>query len=145
MPTNVFTDVKIDDRSFSIRKFDAKTGLKLARLVIAKAAPIIPMLDEMTNKNGGDDRVYEAIGNVLSQLDDADIDSIVDKSLRVCYENLPAGRQPVIDENGYYGVEDVEYDMALVLRLCIEAIKWGASDFFDGSRSTLKSIMQPVG
>ena len=62
---------------------------------------------------------------------------IIDKCLRVCYARLPAGLQPVIDETGNYGVEGVEYDMGLTLRLCFEAIKWGASDFFAGNGSLL--------
>lgn len=134
MPTNLYTEVTIDDRTFRIKKFDAKTGLKLARLVIAKAAPILPMIQD---GNTSDARVFTAIGGILESLDDADLDNIIDKCLRVCYEDLPAGPAPVIDDLGHYGVENVEYDMMLTLRLCIEAIKWGASDFFDEKSSNL--------
>lgn len=140
MPTNLYTDVTIGDREFAIKRFDAKTGLKLARLVLSKAAPIIPMLDAVPDGEGQKEdrkpedsaKVYEAVGAILGTLSDADLDDLVNKSLQVCYAKLPAGLHPVMDENGNYGVEDIEYDMGLTIRLCFEAIKWGASDFFDG-------------
>lgn len=145
MPTNLYTSVSIGDTEYSIKKFDAKTGLKLARMVIAKAAPLIPLLTEGDDgkgkKNGKkpsiteDDRLYSAVGTILNGLSDDDMDMIVDKCLRVCSVKLPAGPQSVIDENGNYGIEGIEYDMALTLRLCFEAIKWGAADFFAENRS----------
>ena len=152
MPANLFTAVTIGEDTYLIKKFDAKTGLKLARLVISKAAPLIPLLDkiagspkqddEQTKQNAAvanmeDDQLYEAVGAVLEKLEDDDLDALVDKCLRVCYADLPAGKQPVMDESGHYGVEGVEYDMALTLRLCYEAIRWGAADFFGGNLSFL--------
>lgn len=135
MATEIYTKVTTNDRVFLIKKFDAKTGLKLARLVMAKAAPLIPIIEAADSVRDAleDERVFKAIGNILGDLDDRDIDDLVDKCLRVCYEDLPAGKQAVMDETGHFGVEDVEYDMGLTIRLCFEAIKWGASDFFDGN------------
>lgn len=156
MSTDLYTNITIGEDTYSIKKFPAKTGLKLARLVIAKAAPLIPLLDTPKAKADGtpkakaesaaqDDHVYEAVGTILDSLSDEDIDDLVDKCLRVCYLNLPAGLAPVIDEFGNYGVENVEYDMSLTIRLCFEAIKWGASDFFGGKNSTLAQLMAQVG
>lgn len=162
MPTNVFTTVTIGEEQYSIKKFDAKTGLKIARMVIAKAAPLIPLLEKSEDKTlmpnkpdkpGEDDKIgkiddraiYEVVGTILDTLSDSDVDDLVDKCLRVCYLNLPAGPAAVIDETGHYGVEDVEYDMALTIRLCIEAIKWGASDFFGGKNSALSQFLARTG
>ena len=150
MPTNIYTQVTIGEDVYSIKKFDAKTGLKLARLVISKAAPLIPMLESLSGDNGenksmDDNAVYDAVSAVLDTLSDNDIDNLVDKCLRVCYANLSAGLAPIIDDTGNYGVEGVEYDMSLTLRLCFEAIKWGASDFFDGKNSGLKQLFNLVG
>lgn len=148
MSTNLYTNITIGEDTYSIKKFPAKTGLKLARLVIAKAAPLIPLLDTPKAKvesAAQDDHVYEAVGTILDSLSDEDIDDLVDKCLRVCYLNLPAGPAPVIDEFGNYGVENVEYDMSLTIRLCFEAIKWGASDFFGGKNSTLGQLMAQAG
>lgn len=151
MATNIYNKVTINEQEYVIRKFDAMTGLKLARLVIAKAAPIIPLLDTGDDQKGAkktaqdianDERIYTVVGEVLSTMGDADIDDLVKKCLSVCYVDLPAGMQPIIDETGHYGVEDVEYDMALTIRLCYEAIKWGAADFFGGKDSPLRQLMK---
>ena len=151
MATNIWKNVTINDQEYVIRKFDAMTGLKLARLVIAKAAPIIPLLDIGDDQEGGkktaqdianDERIYTVVGEVLSTMSDADIDDLVKKCLSVCYVDFPAGKQAIIDETGHYGVDDVEYDMGLTIRLCYEAIKWGAADFFGGKDSPLRQLMK---
>ncbi|MBR1821506.1 MAG: hypothetical protein IJ769_07785 [Clostridia bacterium] len=152
MATNIWKNVTINDQEYVIRKFDAMTGLKLARLVIAKAAPIIPLLDIGDDQEGGqkrsakeianDERIYTVIGEVLGTMSDADIDDLVKKCLSVCYVDFPAGKQPIIDETGHYGVDDVEYDMTLTIRLCFEAIKWGAADFFSEKSSPLRQLMK---
>lgn len=151
MATNIWKNVTINDQEYVVRKFDALTGLKLARLVIAKAAPIIPLLDIGDDQKGAkktaqditnDDRIYTVVGEVLGTMSDADIDDLVKKCLSVCYVDLPAGKQPIIDETGHYGVDDVEYDMSLTIRLCYEAIKWGAADFFGGKDSPLHQLMK---
>lgn len=132
MPTNIYNTVEIEGKSYLIRKFDAKTGLKMARLLLAKAAPLIPYV---SSADGAREDDMTIIMRAIESIDDDTIDAIVDKSLRVCSLMLPAGPQPIIDETGHYGVEDIEYDLLLTLRLCIEAIKWGAADFFGGSLS----------
>ena len=152
MATNIWKTVTINDQEYVIRKFDAMTGLKLARLVIARAAPIIPLLDIGDDQKDGakktaqeianDERIYTVVGEVLGTMSDADIDDLVKKCLSACFVDLPAGKQPIIDETGHYGVDDVEYDMALTIRLCYEAIKWGAADFFGGKNSPLRQLMK---
>ena len=142
MPTNIFTNIEIDGVTYSIKKFTAKAGLKMARLVLSKMAPILPLLDQEAST---EDKLFSALSEILDSMSDADIDDLVNKCLRVCYVTLPAGPQPIIDETGHYGVEDVEYDMVLTLRLCFEAIKWGASDFFGEKGSALKSLMAQLG
>jgi len=156
--SELYTSVTVGEREYRIKKFDARTGLKLARLVIAKAAPLIPVLEKIMPDEpvkgkkpakapgnaasaNDDEALYKMVGRVLEELDDSDLDLLIDKCLRVCYVALPAGLQPVIDEVGNYGVEGVEYDMGLTLRLCFEAIKWGASDFFAGNNS-LSNLFQ---
>lgn len=147
MSYEIFTNVTINERKFSIKKFDAKSGLKMARLVIAKLAPIIPYINDRDGREGEDanERLYEVVGIITEKLSDEDIDTLMDKCLRVCYENLPAGMAPVIDETGHYGVEGVEYDPVLAMRLCYEAIKWGASAFFGGKGLDLNRIKKEAG
>lgn len=141
MDSNILKSVTINDDVYVIKKFTAKVGINIARLIISKAAPLISLLDNDT-ENGDADRLYAMVGEVFSALSDNDLDHLVDKCLRVCSKQLPAGLQPIIDATGNYGVPDVEYDLSLTIRLCIEAIKWGAADFFDGSRLNLKQLMK---
>lgn len=171
MSANLYKSVKIGEREFKIKKFDAKTGLKLARLVIAKLAPMIPSLtnlveeepdEEEIRKPGGKEaagskeqgkpkktkeqiekenaEAFATIGAALEALEDEDLDILIDKCLRVCYETLPDGDKPVMDEAGKYLIEDIEYSMGITIRLCIEAILWGASDFFAERSLNLNQI-----
>lgn len=136
MADELFKTVDIDGESFVVKKFTAKDGLKMARLILSKAAPIIPYLDG-SEPEEGDDKAVLALLNVLNTISDADVDDIVNKCLKVCYKPLPAGLQAVIDEAGNYGVDGIEYDMLKTIALCVQAIKWGASDFFGEKGSAL--------
>ena len=143
MDSSILKSVVIDEETYVIRKFDARTGLKIARLLLAKATPILPLLDDGDAKKAvakakkmaaksDDDKLYEMIGKVMETLSDDDIDDLLNKCLRVVSKQMPAGLQPIIDATGNYGVEGIEYNLKLTLRLAYEAIVWGASDFFDG-------------
>lgn len=147
MSTDKIKTVTIDDREFCITKFDAKTGLKMARFVIEKMAPLIPMLDKIDEIDTEDtEGIYAIISSIVANLNDADIDYLVDHSLLVCSEKLPAGQARVLDETGHYGVTDVEDDPILTLVLCYHAIAWGASAFFGGKNSNLlKTLLSKVG
>ena len=134
MATDIYKRIDIDGIEYNIKKFSAKDGLKVARLLLAKIIPLIPALD------GTEDDVLGAAGPALESLSDSDLENLVDMCLRVCYKLLPAGPQPIIDSTGHYGVPEVEFDIPLTLRLCAEAIQWGASDFFGGNGSALKKI-----
>ena len=140
MSANLFKSVKIKDREFSIKKFDAKTGAKLGRLVLVKAAPAMNTLGDIDNGKGKKSKAqiekenrefYNILTDVLKELSDDDMDMVIDYCMRVCYEKFPdKDPVPVMDKDGTFLIEDVEYNLALTLRLCIEAIIWGASDFF---------------
>ncbi len=171
MSADLYTNVTIDDRSFSIMKFDARTGLKMARLLMAKIAPLLPYIvgedeakksddkkpeeakavkalaDSFNKKldKDGEQSLYATVGVLLEKLDDETIDYIIDKCLLHCSEILPAGNQPVLYANGIYGVEGVKESIPLTVRLCYEAIKWGASDFFDGKTSALIQKLKEFG
>lgn len=136
-----FKTVLIGGREFVIEKFSAMTGLKLARLIFAKFAPMLPML---TKGDGeiGEQMLFELIGEALSATDDREIESAARMCLMACSVNLPAGRQAVMDEFGNYGVENVEHDIGLVLRLCTEALAFGAADFFLGGAQILGTILR---
>jgi hypothetical protein len=144
----IFKMVQIGEDTYRIQKFTARDGLKLARMVLAKIAPIIPLLKDMKTDgedDGEDNFDYNAVSVALDGLNDQDMDYLMNKCLRVCCKMLPAGPQAVIDENGNYGIPEAEYDMGLTVRLVVEAIRWGASDFFGGKGLDLKALFNRDG
>lgn len=165
----VTKNIEVEGRKFVVKKYTAMDGLKVAKLILAKVIPIfqdfIPLLTKMTdsrkqplalNKDGTDapangnisaselvDNIsLDTIGLALEKISEEDFDYIVTKSLQNISEVLPAGEAPVMYSNGTYGVEGIEYDPILVLRLTCEAVMWSCRDFFDGSRLT--SVMSPL-
>ena len=84
----------------------------------------------------------DTVASALDKISGEDFDYIVTKSLQSISEVLPAGEAPVMYSNGGYGVEGIEYDPILVLRLTCEAVMWSCGDFFDGNR--LSSVMSPL-
>lgn len=171
MSADLYTNVTIEDRNFSIMKFDARTGLKMARLLLSKIAPLLPYIK--TDNEGGkadaekqeeaqavkalaaaftkkmdeenEESFYSAVALMLEKLDDDTIDYIIDKCLIHCYEILPAGPQPVLYPSGIYGVDGVKESFTLTVSLCYEAIKWGASGFFGGKNSGLLQKLKELG
>ena len=136
MADELFKTIDINGESFVVKKFTAKQGLNVARFILAKAAPLIPYLSEEESAEA-DDKAILALMNMLDDISDKDLDELVDKCLKCCYKNLPAGMQAVMDSAGNYGVDGVEYDLLKTVRLCFEAIRWGASAFFGEEGSLL--------
>lgn len=167
----VAKNIEIEGRKFVVKKYTAMDGLKVAKLILAKVIPIfqdfVPLVTKISsrkptvalNKDGADgtakdssaasEMLSEVVGNIsldtiasaIEKVSGEDFDYIVTKSLQNISEVLPAGEAPVYS-NGTYGVEGVEYDPILVLRLTCEAVMWSCGDFFDGSRLT--SVMSPL-
>ena len=126
MAEELFKSVEIDGERYTIKKFTALTGLQIAKMIIAKAEPLVPVLE----KGLDSDEVADAIFKMAENISDEDLRYLINKCLRNCYKALPAGLQPVIDNAGNYGVDGIEYNLKKTIRLCYEAISWGASDFF---------------
>lgn len=165
-------NIEVEERKFSVKKFTAMDGLKIAKLIIAKIIPVfqdfVPIVKTFTKSkpsisadgensevNGNEATVdeetaLEMLGNIsldtialaLDKITGDDLDYIIKKSLQSISEVLPAGENPVMYSNGTYGVEGIEYDPILVLRLTCEAIMWSCGDFFAENR--LSSVMKPL-
>lgn len=147
--------IEVEERKFIVKKYPAMDGLKIAKVLIAKVLPVfqsfVPLIGE-AKKGGvsaeailsklGDYLSLDTIAETLDKVSPTDFDYIVQKSLQSVYEALPAGEAQVLNDNGTYGVLDVEYDPLLVLRLVSEVIMWGIGDFFDVKRLTL--LMSPL-
>ncbi len=144
---------EISRRVFVIYKYSAFDGLKVGKLLLAKALPVfdtfIPLLTAGAKGNAahvlenlGQYIQMDAIAATLDKVLPEDLDFIMRTSLMNVYEKLPAGEAQVLNSDGTYGVNDIEFDPLIVLRLTCEAVMWGVGDFFDGNR--LGSIMSPL-
>jgi hypothetical protein len=150
----------VSTRRFKIQKYPALDGLKIAKVFVSKILPVfqtfVPLIGEARKIKSGDGRSaldnmldnlgqylsMDSIADTLDKITPADLDYIMQKSLQNAYEVLPAGDAQVMNPDGTYGVNDIEYDPLLVLRLICEVVMWGVGDFFDGNR--LASILSPL-
>jgi len=148
-------NIEIEDRKFSVYKYPAIDGIKIAKVLAAKILPVfqnfMPLLTksqkgevnaESVLSNLGDFLSLDTIADTLDKIAPTDLNYIMQVSLYNAFESLPAGEARVLNADGTYGVIDVEYDALLVLRLVCEVVMWGIGDFFDGKR--LASVMKPL-
>lgn len=140
MDRSIRKTVEIDGSSYIIVKLTAIASLQLGRLLIAKAAPFVTLLSKMDDGDTDDGILFQALFDVVGNLNDQDVNDLVTKCLRACKLDLDAGEHPVLDERGNYGNPDIEYDLILTVKLCVEMIKFNFADFFNGGGLDLKSL-----
>lgn len=155
--------VEIEERRFIIRKYNCFTGFKVSLIMTSKILPaiqsILPVIAGAIKAGNGSEITQEDYGNMLlSTLQDSfslteiskaldmitsdDLDFVMRSALMNSYEDLGANRAPVLRSDGTYGVEGIEYDMLMALRLVCESIAFNIGDFFIENRSA--SIMSPM-
>lgn len=157
MTNNIQKYIEIENRKFCVSKYPAKDGLKTARLIIAKLLPVFESflspkaIAELRSMDLSGEELQtelfkylniENITKALELISDDDFDVLVNRALRNTSEALPAGNAKILNENGAYGVEGIEYDYILTLRLVAESLIWSIGGFFDVSRLT--SIMKEI-
>ncbi len=127
--------VELSGRKFKIEKFDALTGSYIAFTVMEKFLPM-----GLEAKAG--------LGNMpkdrqlMSKQEFAELQK---DCLKVVSEVLPARCAPIINENGSWGVSDIEKDTRLVILLTIHALAFNISGFFDGEGlSELKASLADI-
>jgi hypothetical protein len=109
-------------------------GLKIAKLLAAK---VLPILKGMTDEGGLESLLssdVERLTAALERITDTDVDWLVKKALSLCSEKRSAGWVQVVDANGQYQVEGIEYDPVLTVKLTVSALQWGMRGFFDAGR-----------
>ncbi|SFU71158.1 phage tail assembly chaperone [Alicyclobacillus macrosporangiidus] len=135
-----YKDVEINGRKFRIRKFSARDGSYILIKVMSILAPMFQGLDlnQVQNvkdvsdvaSNGLD--VFGMIAKLIT-LSESDFNYIQEKCLRVCSEHLPSGFVPVLNDNGSFGVLNLEDDTVTVLALTAHALIFNLQSFFAGS------------
>lgn len=127
--------IEVSGRKFKIEKFDALTGSYIAFTLMEKFLPMgLEAKAGLANMPKGRE--------LLSR---EEFTQLQKDCLGVVSEILPAGARPVIAENGYWGVNDIEKDTRLVILLTIHALAFNIAGFFDGEGlSELKASLQDI-
>lgn len=130
-------DVQIGKRNFRIKKFSAKTGsfvlIKVTKILAPLFAGIkLSNVKSPEDVNVDDINITRAIEQ-LSDISEQDFNYLQEQALRVCYEILPGGLAQVLNENGMFGVEDMEDDTATVMALMVHALAFNVTSFFQGN------------
>lgn len=135
-----FKDVVINERTFRFKRFSAQDGSFIALKVSSILAPMFRKVDlkslkgvekpEDVDVSGID--IFGMVGE-LSNLSEKDFNYIQTKCLRVTGEMLPGGFTSVLNDNGSFGVMNLEYDTLTVMALTAHSLIFNLSGFFSGS------------
>ena len=117
--------IELGGRKWIIGKFDALTGSYIATKLMASALP-----------KGMEDKMDMNLPKGRSFMSREEFTELQIECLKVCYEDLKAGKAPVMGANNAWGVADIEDDMVLVMSLTIHALIHNVSGFFEGSALT---------
>ena len=138
MQKELFRDVKFQEKTYRINKMDARTGSWLATQVFSKVLPM-----GMDNQLGG------SIPNLPSKsipLTKQEFFELQNECLMVCSELREVGStlipMPILTGTGEFVDKELEYNLAAVMMLTIQAIVFNASGFFDGN--TLKEFSKTM-
>lgn len=134
-PTENYKDIEVNGRKFRLNKLNARTGtfmlIKLTKTLAAVMSNIdIDKLDsdDLSIKDLNLTKVLEPIFD----LSEEEFSYIQDNCLKTVEELLPAGSQPILDNNGQWGVLNIEFDMALVMNLTLQSLWFNLQGFFAG-------------
>lgn len=136
-----FKDVTINERTFRIKKFDARTGSRMVFKIMKIFSSIfdgkdLTKLKDVKKASDVDLGAFNLGGiiNELGNLSDDDFTYIQDNCLKVCSELLQAGPTPIIDDNGNFAVIGLDDDTMTVLALTAHAVIFNVQGFFQGSQ-----------
>ena len=123
--------VEIQGRKFEIRSFDAFTGSYIAFTLMEKMLPMGMEAKVMNavKADGGDAAVCLPSRALMSK---GEFISFQRDVLSVVGEVLPARTAPIFNENGSWGVADIEDNAMLVILLTIHALVFNIAGFFTG-------------
>lgn len=116
--------VEIKGRTFQIEKMDALESLAVLKELLTGALPIDIM--------GMFGNTLENITGILTKKDMSieEFVALEKRILRYTFEVLPTGLTRVVDGSGNFGVNDVEKDLSLVIKLLMEAVRLNYESFF---------------
>lgn len=124
--------IEVGKRKFKIEKFDAFTGSYIAFTLMEKFLPM-----GLEQKAG-----FQNMPKNRTLLSREEFIKMQKDCLSVVSEVLPARSAPILNENGSWGVNDIERNTQLVLILTIHSLAFNIADFFGGEG--LKELMSSL-
>lgn len=135
--------VELEGRKFVIHKLPAAESYGILADILTKAMPI-NLIGSALESFLPAGLLAQAAGK--QSMTRAELQDLQMTILRAASEVLPAGETPVLDSQGFFQVEDLEYNMALFGALIAETMKWQYADFFtDALRKIGFELEDPEG
>ena len=137
--------IEVNGRTFILKKMDARTGSYMLFKLMKLLPPILENIDIDNLDNDNFDfkslNLSEALKPIFD-LPEEEFRYIQDNCLKSVDELLAAGAQPVIQKNGEWGINDIAYDMGLVMNLTIQSLIFNVQGFFAGMNfsSAMKNL-----
>lgn len=130
--------VELFGRNFKIKKFDAFTGSYILFTVMQKILPA-GMENQIPGENG---TLSDTMPQNRASMTKQEFTKLLRDCLSVVHEVLPSGERPVFNENGTWGLNDMEDNTPLVLLLAVNVLTFNIGDFFaaDGLSELRKSL-----
>lgn len=138
IPAENTKKIDIGGRTFILNKMDARTGSYMLFKLMKLLPPIIEHLDidKITDENFSinnlkDLNLTEALEPIFD-LPEKEFRYIQDNCLKCIKELLSGGPQPIVQNNGDWGVNNIADDMPLVMNLTIQSLIFNLQGFFAG-------------
>nr|DAP01125.1 MAG TPA: tail assembly chaperone protein [Caudoviricetes sp.] len=119
--------IEVMGRKFKIGKFDAFTGSYILFQLFEK---IVPMGLEAKIPTAEGKSLQQELPKNRMAMDKEEFVKLQRDCLSVISEILPAGPRPIFNENGSWGLNDIEHNTPLVILLTIHALAFNVGDFF---------------
>lgn len=124
--------VEIQGRKFEIRSFDAFTGSYIAFTLMEKMLPMGMEAKVMNTLRAEGQDVDTLPTPNRALMSKGEFIAFQRDVLSVVGEVLPARTAPIFNENGTWGVSDIEDNAMLVIMLTIHALVFNIAGFFGG-------------
>lgn len=137
--------IEVNGRTFILKKMDARTGSYMLFKLMKLLPPILENIDIDNLDNDNFDfkslNLSEALKPIFN-LPEEEFRYIQDNCLKSVDELLAAGAQPVMQKNSEWGINDIAYDIGLVMNLTIQSLIFNVQGFFLGMNfsSAMKNL-----
>lgn len=137
--------IEVNGRTFILKKMDARTGSYMLFKLMKLLPPILENIDidklDTDNFDFKSLNLSEALKPIFD-LPEEEFRYIQDNCLKSVDELLAAGTQPVMQKNSEWGINDITYDIGLVMNLTIQSLIFNVQGFFLGMNfsSVMKNL-----